>query len=153
MHIKRRALGQRGDTLVEVLVAIGIVSLVLGGAYITTNKALQATRDAQERTAGLKLVEGQFEQLRSVAATNTTSLFGATATAPPYCMVNGATATGSACTMDASGASPGTGQPKYTIKIDHHSGDPDTFELSETWPAIGGGTESIAMQYRLHQAL
>ena len=50
MFIKRlRALSERGDTLVEVLIAIAVVSLILGGAFVTTNKNLQATREAQER--------------------------------------------------------------------------------------------------------
>jgi type II secretory pathway pseudopilin PulG len=60
----------RGDTIVEVLVAILIVSLVLAGAYVTAAHALTATRQAQERSEALKLIEGQAEALRTVSAVN-----------------------------------------------------------------------------------
>ena len=67
---------QRGDTLVEVLIAIAVVSLILGGAYVTTNRSLYATRAAQERGNALKLAESQIEQLKGIVASNPTAVFG-----------------------------------------------------------------------------
>src|SRR5580704_4693224 len=60
----------RGDTIVEVLVAILIVSLILAGAYVTAAHSLTATREAQESSEALKLIEGQAEALRTVSNVN-----------------------------------------------------------------------------------
>lgn len=59
---------KRGDTIVEVLLAIAIVSAVLAGAYVTTNRSLRAGRDAQEASEALELAEGQVERIKSLSA-------------------------------------------------------------------------------------
>jgi prepilin-type N-terminal cleavage/methylation domain-containing protein len=56
---------QRGDTIVEVLVAVAIISSVLGLAYATMNRNLQSIRDNQERTEASKLAQGQIELLKN----------------------------------------------------------------------------------------
>jgi prepilin-type N-terminal cleavage/methylation domain-containing protein len=57
-------LTNRGDTIVEVLVAIAIVSSVLAGAYASANRSSKVTRTAQERGEALKLAESQIEQVK-----------------------------------------------------------------------------------------
>ena len=64
MSAKR--LTERGDTIVEVLIAISVMSLLIGGAFVLTNRSLQGTRAAQERLNALKLVESQLEQLKKL---------------------------------------------------------------------------------------
>lgn len=59
---------KRGDTIVEVLLAIAIVSAVLAGAYVTTNRSLLIGRDAQEASEALELAEGQIERIKSLSA-------------------------------------------------------------------------------------
>ncbi len=59
---------KRGDTIVEVLLAIAIVSAVLAGAYVTTNRSLRVGRDAQEASEALELAEGQIERIKSLSA-------------------------------------------------------------------------------------
>ncbi len=56
---------ERGDTIVEVLLAIVIVGAVLTGAYVTANQTLNANRSSQERSEALKYVEGQLEHLKA----------------------------------------------------------------------------------------
>lgn len=68
MHITSPS--NQGDTIVEVLIAILIVSFILAGAYVTTSYSLTATRQAQERSEALKLVAGQAEQLKSISTEN-----------------------------------------------------------------------------------
>ncbi len=58
-------LNNSGDTIVEVLVAIVVVGSVLAGAYITSNKSLNANRASQERGEALKYTEAQLEQVRA----------------------------------------------------------------------------------------
>ncbi len=62
---------QRGDTIVEVLIAIAVVSLVLAGAFGVSQKSSIATRDSQEHSEAQKLVESQLESLRAWAAAGT----------------------------------------------------------------------------------
>lgn len=62
-------LNKTGDTIVEVLIATAIVSLILGGAYATSNRSLKTTRQAEERVEAVKHTESQLEKLR-VAAPN-----------------------------------------------------------------------------------
>lgn len=60
---------QRGDTIIEVLLALSVIGLVLGSSYAISNRSLQIGREAQERTEALKQVETQLERLRAVSAT------------------------------------------------------------------------------------
>jgi type II secretory pathway pseudopilin PulG len=60
-----KRLGRRGDTIVEVLVAIVVVSGTLGTAFSTMNSGTQGTRAAHERAEALKLVETQVELLKA----------------------------------------------------------------------------------------
>ncbi len=60
-----KILKERGDTIVEVLIAIAIVSLTLTGAYTSVNRSSNATRTAQERGEALKWAETQVEQIKA----------------------------------------------------------------------------------------
>lgn len=57
-------LSKRGDTIIEVLLAIVVVSGTLGTAFATMDRGTQGTRASQERAEALKLVEGQIELLK-----------------------------------------------------------------------------------------
>lgn len=56
---------QRGDTIIEVLIAIAVASSVLAITYSTMNRNLQISRQSQERTEATKIAQGQIELLRS----------------------------------------------------------------------------------------
>ncbi len=62
-------LREAGDTIVEVLMALSVTSLLITGAFVTSNKSLYSARRAQERGEALKVAEGQAETLRSLALT------------------------------------------------------------------------------------
>lgn len=62
-------IGQRGDTIVEVLIAIAIVGSVLGIAYSIMNRNLLLLRDNQERSEAVKQAQGQVEALKSLWGT------------------------------------------------------------------------------------
>lgn len=62
-----------GDTIVEVLIATAIVSLILGGAYATSTRSLKTTRQAEERVEALKYTESQLERLRTSTTASTGS--------------------------------------------------------------------------------
>lgn len=150
MHISIKKFGfkrQRGDTLVEVLIAIAVVSLILGGAYVTTNRSLYATRAAQERGNALKLAESQLEQLKAMAATNPTAIFGSPS---PFCISNLGQVlddTNSACKVGADGG-PATKEPIFSLSIER---DGNTFTLTERWTNVSGrNIEELNMKYRVY---
>lgn len=61
---------QRGDTIVEVLLAMAVVGMVLGLAYGITNRSIAIGRSAQERSEALKLAETQVELLKEYISQN-----------------------------------------------------------------------------------
>ena len=148
--VGKTAAKQRGDTLVEVLVAIAVVSLILGGAYVVTNKSLQATRAAQERGNALKIAESQVEQLKSVIASNPDSVFGGSAPAQ-FCISSTSTVvtdTNAQCAVGTTGA-PTLVEPKFHLSIKRTNND---FVLKETWANVSGqGNDSLQMTYRVYQ--
>lgn len=137
-------LNQRGDTLVEVLISIAIISLILGGAYVTTNRSLQATRDAQERGDALKLVESQLEQLKDI---DSDQLFATSFVS--YCIASGATVDSddARCKVSASG-SPTTVEPAYHLHITRSG---NTFTINNSWMSVRGGQNNIEMKYRVYE--
>lgn len=62
-----RKLNSRGDTIVEVLISIAVVSAVLGGAYAVVNRTTQNSQQSKEHSQALKVAETQIEQLRSLS--------------------------------------------------------------------------------------
>lgn len=140
---------QRGDTIVEVLIAIAVISLVLGGAFVTTNRSLQATRAAEERGNAIKLVESQIEQLKTIAKTDSNSLFGA-GVPNPFCVGANQTivaANNAACRVNAAGQ-PTETEPIYNLSVSRSG---NTFTISNNWQAPGGRhTDRVQMVYRMY---
>lgn len=62
----KRTFWQRGDTIVEVLISLGVLAMVIGGAYSIVNVALRNSRQAQERAEATKLAESHVEMLKSI---------------------------------------------------------------------------------------
>jgi type II secretory pathway pseudopilin PulG len=145
-----KKLSQRGDTIVEVLISIGVISLILGGAFVVTNRSLQGTREAQERQNALKLVQAQLEQIKELAADSPDTLFG-TGVPTSYCITpsNTVVASGnSACAVGADGT-PSSAEPVFHLSV---SRDTNTFTVTNTWQNISGdGQDNVEMKYRVYQ--
>lgn len=62
---------QEGDTIVEVLISIAIVSAILGSAYAVVSRTSKNSQQAREHSQALKIAEGQLETLK---VANTISL-------------------------------------------------------------------------------
>lgn len=61
----RYKLKQRGDTIVEVLLAMSVIGLVLGSAFGIANRNVATGQNAQERSEAIKEFETQLELLRA----------------------------------------------------------------------------------------
>lgn len=61
LNIKNK--NQRGDTIVEVLIALTVLMVVIAGGYSIATRSLNGARIAQERSEATKLAEGQLEAI------------------------------------------------------------------------------------------
>jgi type II secretory pathway pseudopilin PulG len=59
---------QRGDTIIEVLLAMAVLGMVLGTSFGIVNRSLATGRDAQERSEASKLAESQLEKLKTASS-------------------------------------------------------------------------------------
>jgi prepilin-type N-terminal cleavage/methylation domain-containing protein len=157
---KLTPLRQKGDTIIEVLIAISIIGFILGGAYVTSNNSLLATRDAQEHGAALQLLQTEVELLKEVTDSNPNAIFGAVAP-NPFCISTSSTVISSpvssppaACKMDGD-AQPTAAQPQYVVSISHGAcpgATCNTFIAKTSWPSIQGRvTDQEQLDYRLYQ--
>ena len=58
---------QRGDTLVEVTLAVAILAMVLASAYAVIARAAKIGQSAKERSQAVALVQQQAEIIQSFA--------------------------------------------------------------------------------------
>ena len=142
--INNRRRVQAGDTIVEVLIAIAIITLVLTTAYATTNKNSQTMQAVQERTQAQKLVERQIELLRAADSLPSGS----------FCFVDDqTTATPNTdpqatdpCAFDSSVAvSSNTSGVLYHIAISPSGSN--NYQVKATWDRLGGGSANVTMYY------
>ena len=154
-----KGLGQRGDTLVEVLICILIVSVILTGAYVTTNKSSLRVIDAQERSEGLKIAQGQLEQVRQSASLGTTNVFDR-AIGDAFCMVDNQIKSASLpeCKQDEAGA-PTTVQPAFAVSTVRQAcvggtlpANCSLFTVTVSWESIATKTAAYqSLTYRLYE--
>jgi prepilin-type N-terminal cleavage/methylation domain-containing protein len=147
----RTSLRERGDTIIEVLVAITIVSMILGGAYVTSHNSLIATRDAQEHANALQLAQGQVELLRTLA-TSSSWIF---TQSPPFCIATNGTQ-GASCMVTTSGVhSPTTSLDIYDVAIVARSAPNAngayTFTIESQWPGLQNQNDAVQLLYRVYK--
>lgn len=138
-----KRLNQTGDTIVEVLIAIGVVGMMLTSAYAITNRSNRSLQDTQEHGQALKLVESQIELMRSNGSFPTGTICfkgydtGRAATTPAEC----------ALSADGTKA---TAQPTYNMSITHidDSSHPNVYAVKAVWDSVLGGQSNVTVYYR-----
>jgi prepilin-type N-terminal cleavage/methylation domain-containing protein len=135
---------QRGDTIVEVLIALAVIGSVLVGAFVVTTRSTTGVRDSEEHAQAMQLLQGQVEQLRSYALLQPKSVplptnFCFTAATP--------TATSTpACNSSAT-------EPIYKFLINRQTtvAAPATskFKVTVTWNSVTGSTAQETMYYKV----
>jgi type II secretory pathway pseudopilin PulG len=127
MFVMKLIKNRRGDTIVEVLVAVAVVGFMLSISYRLANRSLQASRSAQERSEALKLAEQQLERLKAVASKAPNADLDVYATAgKSFCIsINGSNQL----------TNKGLTNPLFTITI--------------RWGNLAGGNNEVKMYYRI----
>jgi type II secretory pathway pseudopilin PulG len=151
-----KRLGNRGDTIIEVLLAIIVVGSVLAGAYVSSSHSLNANRASQERAEALNFVQGQIEMIKNKVS-NLINRDG------PWCL----NSTGSGIARNDFTVAPpadyttddwsepypancmvGDGN-RYHLSVLHASGS-DNYTIRARWDRIGGGgKEQTTMFYKV----
>jgi len=127
-HARRK---QAGDTIVEVLIAVGIVSMVLVSAYAVTNRNVRASQETQEQMYAQKLAEQQAELLRSTSISSGGGCFNSTnvfVISAPH---------SAACERSNEGA-------KYGVSITNSG---SRYKVNIDWVTLGGGTSNVTIYY------
>jgi type II secretory pathway pseudopilin PulG len=73
-----RVRGQSGDTIVEVLIVLAVLSLAFSLSYATANRGLSQSRNAAEHSEALGILNTQVELVRTALAKQVTLPVGTT---------------------------------------------------------------------------
>lgn len=136
-----------GDTIIEVLIALSILSFALTTAYSTVNRSMQSARNSQEHSEALQYLNSQVELARA-AATNL-GLYGPgsfcmDATATRVLLSNAACTTGLQNFYELSIA--------YAPTPNSYSVNQDIFTFTVKWPGIGQlGPQKEQLSYKIHR--
>jgi type II secretory pathway pseudopilin PulG len=170
---------QAGDTIIEVLLAIVVLSSVLAGAYVSSNRSLNTTTRNRERNEANKIAQSQVELLRAALQTPPTSdTQDPTQQGILFCLVSGspivlipmpantlpplaastdidATNYDPACIHDINddvfNAASSPGLPFYIAIIHDPSGaDANFYIINVRWNSFGGG-EEVRFLYRVYR--
>jgi prepilin-type N-terminal cleavage/methylation domain-containing protein len=144
--------GNRGDTIVEVMIVLAILSLALSICYATANRSLLNNRQAQENGEATKVAQSQIEALRTM-----TELTGADdiKVPGPFCAAYDSTANPPGykvypfalpnyppqCTTDS----------LYNTSITYDSAT-HTYTVVVSWPDVIGdpNDDTVTLYYRVY---
>jgi len=144
MKLFGKPLLQRGDTIVEVLISLLVISAILVGAFVLSQTSSRNVRDSQEHAEALGLLQGQVELLRTAAGVE--GALSGIAQDSAFCMNGQARPVGTSDTAcqqsnlyNLSIVDLGQGTDVQTNK----------FRLTVTWDRLGGGTNQESLVYRV----
>jgi type II secretory pathway pseudopilin PulG len=170
---------ERGDTIVEVLLAMAVLGMVLGTSFAIVNRSLATGRAAQERTEAQKLAEAQLEKLKLHSSNRANGYFDDFAPVNPlastdlvFCIIDDPAPMGgllrvvytaSSTQFTESSDIPATGpggydsqcrfgpDGRYRVSVKPNG---NVFTIRVRWNPIGNGTtfSEVKMIYRTYPA-
>lgn len=158
---------QAGDTIIEVLLAITIVSSVLAGAFVVVAENTRHIRDSEEHAQALQLLQGQVEAVRakledSTAKTAVTDLWdpGKVASPQPFCidvkdgstLYSGASYNVSGNCKDVTTSNiPGTQGFFKITDTGKYNGQDNLYHFQVQWDnSDGTSTSNVELVYRVY---
>jgi type II secretory pathway pseudopilin PulG len=147
---------QAGDTIIEVLIAVAVVSAVLSGAFLTTSHTVKNIQQSQEHEEALGLLQGQMERLK-VVTKDRAAAAPFFATDSPFCL-----STANAKVDIAGSSLPAAAYPaqctfgpgnRYNIGIiqlrDGSGAHNNVFSAQASWVGPTGANDRVNILYRL----
>lgn len=153
---------QAGDTIVEVLIAVAIVSTVIVSAFTIANKSSLQIRAAQERSEAIKLGSSAIETIKA-QPTLANALDSSDPSSAPYCVdlqtkaiIGGGPLpapltndkgsdynTSASCSLVSSDVT-------YNVSVTRVNQE-GSFVIHVRWDRVGGGQrQDITFNYRLN---
>lgn len=163
-----RELNQTGDTIIEVLIAIGVIGVVLVAGFVLTNFSLTSERNSQERNIALNILQSQIEQLRRLSApvaqplAQNFCIISTAGSATPVALYPGNPSNSDdgnpnpQCEFNSSGQNGDSStQPIFTIDLcyfdKNHGTTHDEYWARVRWVPLGGGKQDqINSYYRIY---
>lgn len=140
---------ERGDTIVEVMIALMVLALAFSIAYSTANKSLASVRNSQEHSEALQFLGSQIELAR--AASGDAELYKP-GVGNRFCMKPGSTAATPEIVRPIDGTCTIAGIVPYSLSIQYDNASDDIFTFTVTWPGIGSiGQQKEQLFYKLHK--
>jgi len=140
-------LKQRGDTIVEVLIAVAVASSVLTAAFATSNASLKQIRMAQEHSEAQKIAAASVEKLEQFYVDADVSSL-ATITPSPFCIDYDAVT--SKFKAVASTEPVCTEQGRYTAQITRDGGAASkVFNVHIEWDNVNNNTDKVDLRYEV----
>ncbi len=157
MHLVTK-LRERGDTIVEVVIAAALVGLVLVSSFSIANRSSQGIRDAAEHDEAQKIAQGAMEGLQSWVDAHPNLLTDPTV--PLFCRDGSNAGTHSSSVpvetraeLDAADVTKNDGgnckQGQYRVFFERDSVRPDIFIVYVLWDRLGGGTSQVSFVYKV----
>lgn len=160
-----RRFNQRGDTILEVLISVAILSLILGISFSLANRSSKANQQAVERVEAYNLGQAQLEQLKAYLSDSSHSV-----PAPGYfCLsysagssiVTGINSKGTAVNIDndynSHKSDCGYGTDKRYVAMFYRAntaGDENTYKISIRWDSVrGSGADKLDFVYRINPVI
>lgn len=153
--MRRLLFNDKGDTIIEVLIAVTVIGLSIGLAYGVANRSLKSARQSQERTEAVKLAEGQTEQLKALSYRDDASDQGIFTLGQTYCLVNGIKQISSGLTIGPLDADDLTKYNANCVEGLYHiavvPASNNNFAIYVRWFGIGQlKKEEVKITYRLY---
>ncbi len=143
-------LNKNGDTILEVLLAIVVVSAALGGAFATMDRGTKGTRASHERAEALKITETQVELLKYNIKNNGSALKAPSLPAIFCIAENGAGGFDFKSTTDTpSQCSFGVIPNGYNVEINKSAPSGDVlFTVTTSWESVQGNNDRVVIKYK-----
>jgi Tfp pilus assembly protein PilV len=134
---------ERGDTIVEVMISLIIISSVIVGAFVVSRISSRNIRNSEEHSQALQMLQGQVEMLKAYGDSHTGSA-NLLPTSGTFCM--------------KSDGNPGPASncanlnTYYTLTVEQTAvakdGFAPTYTFTVTWPAQDGSISNENIVYR-----
>lgn len=160
-----KALSERGDTIVEVMIVLAILSFAIIISYSSANRSLADARQSEQNSYAAELAQSQIEQIRSMVTSSNHTTTGVISnmglqamSGEPFCMSNGAeilTTAAALLTPNPCAPTNTSGGVVFTISDTLAQPVPplpalDSFQVLVTWPdALGQGQDTVTLSYQV----
>ncbi|MFO0881869.1 MAG: prepilin-type N-terminal cleavage/methylation domain-containing protein [Candidatus Saccharimonadales bacterium] len=147
-----KSLTQKGDTIIEVMMALVILSAVLGGTFAVAQRSKTSAQANHERYQAQMYANEQAEWIRQASAANRSTFMGKfSASDTVFCMESSTSVqldeSQPACTKD--------GLYKVTVKAVTScsyitgtcSNVYNNYYIKVSWDSLKGGTDTVELVY------